>query len=152
MLACGVITFSACSSTAEGQTKMPEKGEFCTLQEAYDCGLLTQDDLLSIAYYTQGTRLNEELMGESFSPKPKNPETLSETTKEEIIIALKEKTEQNYIVIHKYLGTYNNCIVIYYEDGLQYPAVAPTEYFSHVGGVTFSRWSPSALHLVVYIL
>ena len=54
-------------------------GSFYSLEEAYENGWLTRDDILSIAYYyNQGTEGNEELMGESYAPEPMVPETLDE--------------------------------------------------------------------------
>ena len=66
MAACMVftgLTFAGCGETVQG--------EFYSLQEAYDKGWLTQDDLLSIAYHYQGRRDNEELMGEDTSRSPR---------------------------------------------------------------------------------
>lgn len=106
--------FSACT---------PKKsGEFYTLQEAYDQGLLTQDDLKSIAYYHNG-----ESEDESFVPMPKTPEVLSNKTEK----AIKEtraynlrtqnpnpikKAEAKDITILKYYGTYNNCVALIMDD------------------------------------
>ena len=40
-------------------------GTFYTLEEAYEAGILTHDELMSIAYYHNGgTRGNEAIMGE----------------------------------------------------------------------------------------
>ncbi|MDE6075037.1 MAG: hypothetical protein K2G26_01215, partial [Clostridia bacterium] len=62
-------------------TKSPDSyisGEFYTLQEAYDNGYLTLEDLLSIAYYHNGGITgNEELISLDFTPKQKNPECIS---------------------------------------------------------------------------
>ena len=49
-------------------------GTFYSLTEAYEEGLITYEDLLSIAYYKNGgTRRNETLMGEDYEPIPKEP-------------------------------------------------------------------------------
>ena len=128
-----------------------DNGDVYALQVAYENGYLTSDDLLSIAYYKQGTNYNEELMGEDYVPKHKDPETLNEKIKGEIIEALKKKTEEDYIEITDYFGTYNNCIIVNYKDGQYYIDVVPTRYLVEIGGVTFSFWKPKTVKLAVYV-
>ena len=54
-----------------------------SLKWAYRKGLITKEDLKSIAYYHHGesNQYNEELLGENFIPQEKIPQTLNETTK-----------------------------------------------------------------------
>ena len=138
----GFSLFCGCSES--------ENGEVIGLQEAYEKEYLTQEDLLSIAYYYQGTKNNEELMGEDYVPKNKELETLNEKTADKIIEVLKKKTDQDYIKIIGYLGTYNNCVIVNYMDGQQYIAVEPMRYLVKIGGVTFSFWTPEIEKLAVY--
>jgi hypothetical protein len=64
--------------------------KFYSLQEAYDQGLLTHEDLQSIAYYHNGGYfdVNEEFTGwgydENFTPVPKTPEILNVETENKI--------------------------------------------------------------------
>ena len=97
-------------------------GSFYTLQEAYDNGWLTQDDIMSIAYYHNGGRAyNEEIMSETYQPAPKMPEVLSEETELKIKITVAEGYRQKYkekdatpeeITIKEYYGTYGDCVAI----------------------------------------
>ena len=128
-----------------------KKGELLNLREAYDNGDLTEEDLLSIAYYNQRTRYNEELMGEDYSPQPKDPETLDEKTEKKIVKALKKYVKKEcseHITILNYLGTYNNCIIIEYRDGRTFTSVEK-ETFVTIGGVEFSFWWPSTIEMLV---
>ncbi len=138
----GFSLFCGCSES--------ENGEVIGLQEAYEKEYLTQENLLSIAYYYQGTKNNEELMGQNYVPKYKDPETLNEKIEEKIIRVLKKKTEQDHIKILDYLGTYKDCIVIKYTDAQQYTAVESVKYLVEIGGVTFSFWTPETEKLAVY--
>ena len=105
-------------------------GKFYTLQEAYDNGFLTQEDLMSIAYYHNGTIFNgstgrygnEEIMPEDYVPKSKMPEELSMETRNAICKTYFDKyygpnnldnVRLNDIGIGKdYYGTYNKCVVV----------------------------------------
>ena len=56
-------------------------GDFYSLQEAYEAGYLTKEEIMSIAYYHNGSRVyNEEIMSEEYTPIPKTPQELSEET------------------------------------------------------------------------
>ena len=114
-----IFSFAACAPQ--------KKGEFYTLQEAYDQGLLTVDDLKNIAYYQNG-----ESPDESFVPTAKNPETLSTETENAIKetkaydyrnreVNPKTDAKPNAYRIVKYLGTYNNCSAVMIES----------EYYDH---------------------
>ena len=57
-----------------GCKKRQAIGKFYTLQEAFDQGFLTENDLKSIAYYNNGGRENnEDKIEEDFVPQPLNP-------------------------------------------------------------------------------
>ena len=108
---------------------------FLYLNEAYDYGYLTQEDLLSLSYYYQSPDLNKELMGDEFVPKPSEMETLDEETEKEVVAALLEKTGWEYTSITVYWGTYNGCVIVWYSD----PWIHFTEYdtpiYAVIGGV-----------------
>ena len=119
MAACMVFT----GLTFAGCVEETLAGEFYTLQEAYDNGWLTQEDLLSIAYhYNHGREDNEELMGEDYVPQPKTPETLSKQTEKSIKQTELDKYNNgrepgseyygtlDQVYILGYYGTYNGCV------------------------------------------
>ena len=101
-------------------------GTFYFLTEAYELGLITQEDLLSIAYYCNGgTKNNEELMGEDYEPIPKEPLELSQATTKRICRAIADKKEKeslhnakytgNDFRIYGYYGKYGNGYAIWYD-------------------------------------
>ena len=114
-------------------------GTFYTLQEAYDEGLLTVEELKSIAYYMHGGILPDNSEDIGFAPLPKTPETLSA----EVEKAIKETRAYDYrayldengstrypdakagdFPILEYFGTYNHCVVVILGDkyGGEYPS------------------------------
>ena len=105
-----------------------KKGDFYTLQEAYDQGLITHDDLKSIAYYQNGGSEDE-----SFVPMSKNPEVLSNETekaiKETIVYDVRKEDPVSggeikiiNITIQNYYGTYNNCVAVMISGARPYNA------------------------------
>ena len=116
MLGC----FAGCGPTPSGT--------FYTLQEAYEGGLLTREELMSIAYYHNGGRqYNEEIMSEEYTPIPKEPAELSEETSLQIRnTAAWEYRESGHeslseavaddFTITEYCGTYGDCVVIMITD------------------------------------
>ena len=122
------------------------EGTFYTMEEAYENGWLTQEDILSIAYYyNQGTDGNEELMGENYAPKPMVPETLDEERVNQIkrtylneVIAMPEGTFE-HVIIRAYYGTYHENIVIHITDDYHgYDYVFEPEH--EIGGVLFYHY------------
>lgn len=86
-------------------------------QEAYDAGLLTRDDLMSIAYYSHYS-LNEGLFPENYTPQPRTQDNLDEETK----LKIKEQIAEHYINLTSeniqlyYVSEYNNrCILFGYD-------------------------------------
>ncbi|HIU21834.1 MAG TPA: hypothetical protein IAD51_06385, partial [Candidatus Limadaptatus stercorigallinarum] len=73
LLVCAAGALVACNQEPQ------KRGEFYTLQEAYDAGLLTTDDLKSIACY-----LNGDENTDGFIPAPKVPAELSSETEQAI--------------------------------------------------------------------
>ena len=128
-----ILSFAACAPQ--------KKGEFYTLQEAYDQGLLTVDDLKNIAYYQNG-----ESPDENFVPTAKNPEILSSKTENAIkesrayyyrnmeIGAIEDAKSSGYRIVN-YLGTYNSSVAVMIEDYMVVYTCALWE--EEIEGVTF---------------
>ena len=99
--------------------KLP--GTILTLQDASDKGLLTKEDLMSIAYRYDGRKGNEEIMGEDYEPLPKTPVVLDEITELKIKCAMAKNLwgKSGYAEdvggfhIKAYYGTYNGCVALY---------------------------------------
>ncbi len=121
-----------------------KKGEFFSLQEAYDFGYIDLDDLKSMAYY-----LNEGKDMEGITPKPIEPSELDEQTRADI-----KETEVRYlkmqhdwdddvsvdnITINAYFGTYNGLIaVIVDDDYYSYMNLEVVSWPKIVAGVIFN--------------
>lgn len=103
-------------------------GTFYTLEEAYEAGFLTRDDLMSIAYYHNGGREhNESIMDEEYAPKPRVPQELSEEMSSKIrntaaydyrndeFMNAPEAVADDFQII-EYCGTYNDCVAIMMTD------------------------------------
>ena len=111
------------------QPKKPITGEFYSLQEAYEQGIIDKQALESIAYYNSGwTR-------EGFAPIPKTPDILSE----EVSLAIKKSLLKNLqereykyngeitypyanatlddVKITGYYGTYGDCVAVLTDNG-----------------------------------
>jgi len=105
--------------------KEEEVGTFYSLQEAYDEGLLTIQNLMSIAYYHGSL----DSVDGTFVPTTKNPEVLSAETVLTIKQSWISELGQSHVeatiddvIILKYYGTYGGCIALiitdnYSEDG-----------------------------------
>ena len=115
----------------ELEKELAEKtvGAFYSLQEAYDNGFLSYDELQSIAYYHQsqfinpdfGMSFNADLMGDNYQPIPKTSENLSTllnlAIKQTMVNDLNKRFDTDSfaldnIVIYEYCGTYNDCVAI----------------------------------------
>lgn len=134
-------------------------GTFYTLQEAYEGGLLTREELMSIAYYHNGGRqYNEEIMGEEYTPIPKEPAELSEETSLQIrntaawelrhaeTDALPNATTDGFQV-QNYYGSYRGAVAViitcsYYN----YPAVE-LDISYEIGGVVVHYWTYERIHV-----
>ena len=113
------------------------------LDEAYGEGLLTQADLLSIAYYQNGDReRNEELMAEDYTPEPQ--QEMSEEISQAILrtAAREWRNDGQHVnaddfILVKYYGAYRECYVVMLEETfIFYPAVE-NNVWEEVGGVWF---------------
>ena len=119
-------------------------GVFYSLESAYEEGWLTKEDLLSIAYYNQGTNYNEDKMTEDYQPIPKYPEILSAETEwkiKETRAIYRRNHAQNPrpeasaedVEIIKYYGTYHGMTVVKLtEKGYAYLQIIE---FGGAGGV-----------------
>ena len=137
LLSCAAGVLTACNEEPQ------KEGEFYTLQEAYDAGLLATDDLKNIAYYLNGEESNNDFM-----PSPKEPAELSVETKQ----AIKETraydlwheyseddaTAEDVNIIH-YYGTYNGCIALMYTD--KYSNYDSAIWDVEIAGITFRYYS-----------
>ena len=117
-------------------------GEFYTLQQAYDEGWLTQEDLKDIAWYHNGgNTFNEQIMGGDFQPRPKSPEALDKMTDRSIkqtyikSFLSKENAGTGGVHIDGYYGSYNGCYPLMMSDN--YSGTTGAIVMRTVGGVTF---------------
>ena len=108
-----------CIAFSFGGCEKKEEKKFYTVTEAYEEGLLTREQIMSIAYYHhEGTFSNEEIMGEDYTPLPLTPEELpAETVK----ALLQDHIDEDYpgtqytvsdFKIDSYYGTYNGCVAV----------------------------------------
>ena len=127
-------------------------GHFYSLEEAYENGWLTQDDLNNIAYYYHTRHGETEHVDESFAPTPKTPETLSEDTQNKIkrtyldeVIAMPNASFDG-VMIYGYFGTYHDNIVVHISDTYHaYDYVIEAEHI--IGGVCFYDYSSAFLRV-----
>ena len=107
-------------------------GVVCDLQTAYDYGVLTRDDLISIAYYqNSGRHHNEDIMSEDYTPQPKNSETMGDDVRRKIVETL--KYDKGYQTIFAYYGCYNGIYAFYTGGGDNTLQI----YYLEVDGIVF---------------
>lgn len=140
----GALLFAVSFGFAGCRQEEPEgiTGSFCTLQEAYDAGFLTHDDLMSIAYYhNEGREYNEEIIPEDFQPVPLVP--LDEETEAAIIRTYLEEYSKEANIIG-YMGTYGRCAIVRMYN---LPYVVPTIWDITVSGIRFvyPNWIPTSV-------
>lgn len=108
-------------------------GEIYALEKAYENKMVTKDDLLTIAYYLNGsTHGNEELMGEDFIPKPLKPEDYTADVERRLFetaayfsrIVGEYARSDDYSTVD-YLGRYE------YEDGYLYAVILSFSMYSY---------------------
>ncbi len=95
-------------------------GKLYTLQEAFNQGFITENDLKSIAYYNNGGRKNnEDKIAEDFVPQPLNPETIPADIQKYVksdYIYYNDKLENtediSKVKINRYYGNYNGAYVL----------------------------------------
>lgn len=128
-----------------------EKGNFYSLQECYDNGYLTTEDLKNIAFY-----YNDENYDDSFEPTPKIPETLSNATENNIKQVYLNNLKERFpdatlggIRITKYYGTYDDCVVVtVWDDFIDYDLMVIPEQF--IGSILFKNYCEREIY--VYII
>lgn len=143
-----VLAGAGCSPE---QTYARSEGGFYSLEEAYENGWLTQDDLKNIAYYYHDAQ-EVDVSDETFAPSPKDPETLSAETEYKIKrtylndVIGKEDGSFEHVFIYGYYGTYDGNVVIAISDDYHgYDYVAEPQY--NVGGVTFYQYIAAYLRV-----
>lgn len=145
--------------------KLPT-GSFYTLQEAYEKGWLTKEDLMNIAYYHNGgCKYNEGIMSKIYEPVPKIPAKLSEDTERKIkSTAAKEYREVYHITdavedgftIVSYYGTYNTCVAVMLrnaysgEAGSIWTDLIAGVNFYYSGGKTIKIWRDAECSDIAY--
>ncbi len=141
-----------CTGCAPEQRYSESVGGFYSLDEAYENGLLTQDDLKNIAYYFHARNGDTEYIDEAFAPDPKTPEALDQKTQYQIkrtylneVIDMPDGSFDQ-VVIYDYFGTYNDSIVVYISDTYHaYDYVIEPEH--EIGGVCFYDYCSAVLQV-----
>ena len=143
----GVLSLAVCAGVFAGCDVGSDNfgkisGAFYTVEEAYEAGYLTREDLMSIAYYHNGGReYNENCMPESYQPAPMQPEEIDTATanaiKDEYIEEFRpdyEATREDVFIDH-YYGCYNQAFAVIISDNFSgFPGVID---FVEIDGVTF---------------
>ena len=148
-----LVIVIVCASTLVGCNKLEPKGEFYTLQQAYDNGLIIEEDLWSIAYYYCNGIDYSDFNGIDYSaitPIPKNPKILDEKTlakikNDALINLLAQKDKDGRQLYPKatakdirvgYYGTYNGMIAVVVDNS--FTAYTDVIVEDAVGGVIFT--------------
>lgn len=115
-------------------------GTFYSLQEAYEAGLLTEQDLQCIAnHQNNGTNPSDTLSEknkksiketEADNLRNRNPNPISEATAEDI-------------TIDKYYGTYNGCVAVMISDA--FSGVPGALWDDEVAGVIFNYFNGNSI-------
>lgn len=134
-------------------------GDYFPLEQAYEVGYLTQEDLKSIAYYQNGGRTgNEQIMDENYVPMPKTPATLDAKTErsiKETIAYFYRNSDKDpvpdakaaYVNIMSYYGCYNGIVAFIYDSayggdlpGVEIEATIGGVYFCYPNSRTIMAW------------
>jgi TolA-binding protein len=95
-----------------------------TLSDMYELGVISRNDLMSIAYYSNSnsSKNNEDIIPKDFVPQSINPEELSDETKKKIkqsycVADPIEGLTVDNVIITQYYGTYNGfpVVVMHYD-------------------------------------
>ena len=127
-----ILSAVVCIFAFAGCTEQPEataKGEFYSLQQAYDANLISLEDLKNIAYnYNGGSSYNDEIMAD-FTPAEKAPlsvitqkaikqshaQSLRETLRPDGTPLIPDASAE-HVTISGYYGTYNGGVAVMIED------------------------------------
>lgn len=130
MLCMCAAFFVACDDEPTSDTFDETQSRLLGIDEAYDLGLLTDDDLMSIAYYYHdsalgnGREYNEIVIREDFVPAAKEPELLRSDVFTTIESAYAEVCDETRVEANSpfkphvvaYCGTYGKCVVVTFRD------------------------------------
>jgi hypothetical protein len=130
----GVVALTACTSEED---EIVAKGTFYSLQEAYDEGLLTVENLQSIADYHNNDISYPEDLDDFVSESIKK--AWAELIRTDETNPIPEATAEEFVLT--YYGTYNNCIVVILDYGIHIDQVIPPVTVT-VGGVSFYYAQP----------
>ena len=156
LLFVGILTIIGVAGCNGDTNKEISTGAFYSLQEAYDNGWLTQEDLKSIAYYQSGGRSgNKDIMDEDYRPMPKRPAELDDETKLAIKQAYYKRQfpDEDWSNVspepfYPYYGCYHKCVVISFPlfyDSMMMPEISMDV---EIGGVKF--WYSDSVYLCVW--
>ena len=137
------------------------EGTLYALEQAYEEGKITREQLLNIAYHQGSAEYNQEEINENFTPIPKGD--LTEEVSLEIRTALAEMhreytgyenitAEDFSISSNYYYGCYNNYHVFFFENvsGIDSYPTWDYEYNEEIDGVTFHFNFPIVQTIYVY--
>lgn len=132
VLILGIALYILFSLAACKQEEVESMGTLYSLQAAYDEGLLTVDDLRSIAYYHNDNIQYPEVLDEKIEQTIKK--TYAEIIRTRSSNPHTEATTCDVSII-RYFGTYNDCVaVILFDSFTDYPSVMREK---KIAGVTF---------------
>ena len=135
---------------------------FYTLQEAYDEGLLSVEDLKSIAYYHHNGRqpIFDEVNGwiyvgveEGFVPTPKQPEKLNKQSENKMLKTWvtdynskhTESIKISNLFVERYYGTYNDCFAVIFDEKDSY--TSGISEFGEIANVSFVQNSNNPIQI-----
>lgn len=146
-----VSALSVCMFGCQSEKKYYlEHSEIISLQEAYDRGLMSEDDIMHAIYFFQGVVRKDPTHMEldsskwekvDFTPTKPKPVLDSETENKikkayyyhdryDYFKDKKEKHNQDNVKIFNFLGKYNDCLV----------ALVDVDFISH-GDYVFPKWA-----------
>ena len=132
-------------------------GEFYDLNEVYENGEITRQNLLSIIYYINGGIIeeNKEQYPEDFVPISKEPEELDESTVQEIGNAyknqLKKENKKLYADVRtevKYYGTYKDYICVGIRIEIPGVSFGTVDWKITVDGISY--WESATFKVLFY--
>lgn len=135
-----------CNDNENKNEETKSQSTICGLEEAYAEGLISKDDLRSIAYYYNGEDAESD-----FVPPPKTPETLNENTISKIKQAYYDKVSDGHstatvddVNIGGYYGAYNGCVIVIISASCTSGIGGDPRYYPEyeIDGVVFYWYTP----------
>lgn len=124
-------------------------GNFYTLREAYDKGLLLKEDLENIAYYYNEFEIS------NYNPIPKKPAVIDKKTEKIIKKKYLEKILDNINIsvdvvnLYNYYGTYNGHIALSITDDYYvYDYLCQDEYI--IDGIIFKNFHEASIRIFTF--